>query len=86
MESRSISQHDELSSRVSSPNADEKLSTPSSERPEETLESQQMAQALAGKAAAIRKACDSRDVEALVSYATTEGGLIEDELRQRACK
>lgn len=38
------------------------------------------------KAEAIRRACDSRDIEALVSHATTEGGLLEDELRQRACK
>lgn len=34
----------------------------------------------------IRKACDLRDLDALVSYATSEGGYIQDELRQLACK
>ncbi|KAJ5503458.1 hypothetical protein N7463_006332 [Penicillium fimorum] len=40
--------------------------------------------ARAEKARAIRKACAVRDVEALAVYATSEGGLLEDELRQLA--
>jgi hypothetical protein len=52
---------------------------------EESLGTQQRGKARAEKAAAIHRACDAGDVEALVSYATSEGGLLEDELRQRAC-
>lgn len=52
---------------------------------EESLGTQQRAIARAEKSAAILRACDAGDVEALVSYATSEGGLLEDELRQRAC-
>jgi hypothetical protein len=52
---------------------------------EESLGTQQHAKSRAEKSAAIRRACDAGDVEALVSYATSEGGLLEDELRQRAC-
>ncbi|KAL6231620.1 hypothetical protein BDW75DRAFT_219727 [Aspergillus navahoensis] len=33
---------------------------------------------------AIRTACDLRDIDALVSHATTEGGFLRDELRQLA--
>ncbi|OQE38907.1 hypothetical protein PENCOP_c007G06212 [Penicillium coprophilum] len=40
--------------------------------------------ARAEKARAIRKACAVRDVEALAVHATSEGGLLEDELRQIA--
>jgi hypothetical protein len=54
-------------------------STPSSR-------SQQIASAKAEKAKAIRQACSSRDLEALALLATSEGGLMEDELRQVACK
>ncbi|CAG7977457.1 unnamed protein product [Penicillium nalgiovense] len=36
------------------------------------------------KARAIRKACAARDVEALAAHATSEGGLLEDGLRQIA--
>ncbi|KXG53641.1 uncharacterized protein PGRI_006910 [Penicillium griseofulvum] len=43
---------------------------------------QQMARAQ--KARAIRKACAVRDVEALAVHATSEGGLLEDDLRQIA--
>ncbi|KAJ5206830.1 hypothetical protein N7491_002537 [Penicillium cf. griseofulvum] len=43
---------------------------------------QQMARAQ--KARAIRKACAERDVEALAVHATSEGGLLEDGLRQIA--
>lgn len=52
---------------------------------EESLGTQQHAKSRAEKSAAICRACDAGDVEALVSYATSEGGLLEDELRQRAC-
>jgi hypothetical protein len=45
---------------------------------------QQMARAQ--KARAIRKACAVRDVEALAVHATSEGGLLEDDLRQIACE
>ncbi|EKV11190.1 RabGAP/TBC [Penicillium digitatum] len=38
----------------------------------------------AEKARAIRKACATRDVEALAVHATSEGGLLEDDLRQIA--
>lgn len=37
------------------------------------------------KRRAIEIACQSRDVKALVEYATTTGGLLTDTLRQAAC-
>lgn len=40
---------------------------------------------VAEKADHIRRACEARDLEALVSYATSEGGLLNDELRRLAC-
>lgn len=67
---------------------------PSSEdisEPEESLKNlkgnkgaRQMARA--EKARAIRRACATRDVEALAVHATSAGGLLEDELRQIACE
>ncbi|GIJ84506.1 hypothetical protein Asppvi_003353 [Aspergillus pseudoviridinutans] len=36
------------------------------------------------KEEAIRKACDLRDLDALVSYATSQGGLLNDDLRRSA--
>jgi len=51
-----------------------------------SLRSQEITKARAKKASAIRKACAAHDVEALVMHATSEGGLLEDELRQVACK
>lgn len=39
---------------------------------------------VAEKADHIRRACEARDLEALVSYATSEGGLLNDELRRLA--
>jgi hypothetical protein len=33
----------------------------------------------------IQRACQEHDVEALVEYATTTGGLLDDDLRQAAC-
>jgi len=41
---------------------------------------------LAEKADAIRRACDLGDLNALVSYARSEGGFLRDDLRQLACK
>lgn len=41
---------------------------------------------LAEKAEAIRRACGLGDLDALVSYASSEGGFLQDELRQLACK
>ena len=41
---------------------------------------------LAEKADAIRKACDLQDLDALVSYAASKGGFLQDDLRQLACK
>ena len=37
------------------------------------------------KAAAILQACRIHDLEALISLATSESGLVEDEVRQTAC-
>lgn len=34
----------------------------------------------------IRQACDLRDIDTLIRHATTEGGLLEDDLRRLACK
>ncbi|KAJ5142769.1 uncharacterized protein N7515_001556 [Penicillium bovifimosum] len=50
----------------------------------QSLRTQEIASAQAEKARAIREACASRDVEALAAHATSEGGLLEDELRQLA--
>lgn len=50
----------------------------------EKKEAKQMARA--EKARAIRKACATRDVEALAVHATSAGGLLEDDLRQIACE
>lgn len=41
---------------------------------------------LAEKTDAIRRACDLGDLDALVSYARSEGGFLRDDLRQLACK
>lgn len=37
------------------------------------------------KAEAVRRACDLRDFDALVSYAISEGGFLRDDIRQLAC-
>ncbi|KAJ5543380.1 hypothetical protein N7461_009383 [Penicillium sp. DV-2018c] len=50
----------------------------------QSLRKQEIASAQAEKARAIRQACASRDVNALTALATSEGGLLEDELRQLA--
>ncbi|KAJ5678809.1 hypothetical protein N7462_007053 [Penicillium macrosclerotiorum] len=54
------------------------------ELPKESLEAQKRARVRTEKIDAIQRACDTRNLEALVSYATSEGGLLEDYLRQRA--
>lgn len=41
---------------------------------------------LAEKAGAVRRACDQRDFDALVSHAISEGGFVRDDVRQLACK
>lgn len=51
-----------------------------------SMKEKEMLRARAKKASDIRKACASHDVEELVRHATSEGGLLEDELRQIACK
>jgi TBC1 domain family member 20 len=33
----------------------------------------------------IRRACTGRDLDALITYATSEGGLLHDDLRRAAC-
>ena len=62
--------------------------TYASEESSNTSESDTTAKqmARAEKARAIRKACARRDVEALAVHATSEGGLLEDDLRQMACE
>ncbi|CAG8925683.1 unnamed protein product [Penicillium salamii] len=49
-----------------------------------SMREKEMLRARAKKASDIRKACASQDVEELVRHATSEGGLLEDELRQIA--
>lgn len=38
------------------------------------------------KEESILRACDLRDFGALVGYATSEGGFLRDDIRQKACK
>lgn len=80
----STGEGDGLRSKVSASTLDEKASSSSKQSDEDFL--QRTKQARAEKAEAIRKACDSHDVETLVSHATSEGGLLDDELRRKACK
>lgn len=54
------------------------------EKPPSDIE--QVSSREAEKADAIRRACDQRDLDALVSYATSEGGFLQDELRKLACE
>lgn len=77
---------DGISSQNPSLLDDEVESLSSSKGSEENLKIQQAENARAEKAEAIRHACETRDVEKLVSFATSEGGLIDDELRQMACE
>ncbi|KAJ5085909.1 hypothetical protein N7532_010680 [Penicillium argentinense] len=84
MDSSSIKQGDSSSPESSAIIESDEVSVPSAKSSQLSLKSQQIAAARAEKAAAIRRACDDHDVEALVSYATSEGGLVQDELRQKA--
>ncbi|CAG8909482.1 unnamed protein product [Penicillium egyptiacum] len=61
---------------------DTSASDESSKNSKVNEEAKQMARSK--KARAIRKACAARDVEALAVHATSEGGLLEDDLRQIA--
>lgn len=75
---------DGLRSKESASTFDEKASSSSVQSDEDIPQRREKARA--EKAEAIRKACNSYDIEALVSHATSAGGLLEDELRQQACK
>jgi hypothetical protein len=48
-------------------------------------EAKEKSRALDEKREAIEKACRQNDVKALVGYATSPGGLVDDKLRQAAC-
>ena len=85
MDSSSIEQRNNSTSEASVSTADENSTTLPTDQTAESLESQQKAKARAEKAETIRQACDARDIGTLISSATTEGGLLDDELRQRAC-
>lgn len=50
-----------------------------------TSETEQTPSHIAEKAEAVRRACDLRDFDALVSHATSEGGFLRDDIRQLAC-
>ncbi|KAJ5526793.1 hypothetical protein N7513_010952 [Penicillium frequentans] len=79
-----VEQRNESSTEGSISLENEKLSDSSSETSEQLLETQLKEKARSEKAEAIRQACRSRDTEALISHAVSEGGLLEDELRQEA--
>ena len=59
--------------------SDESIQTPPESQTDES------ASKASEKAGAIRRACDLHDVDALISYATSEGGFLQDELRWVAC-
>ncbi|KAB8232229.1 hypothetical protein ETB97_001175 [Aspergillus alliaceus] len=50
----------------------------------ERTQNDETAARIAEKEDAIRRACEMRDLDALVSYATSEGGFIRDDIRQLA--
>ncbi|KAJ5934316.1 hypothetical protein N7466_003863 [Penicillium verhagenii] len=83
MASPGIEQHNESSVEVSSLD-ESKLSQSSSDLDEKSPEEQMKEKARSEKVEAICQACNSRDMERLVAYAVSEGGLLEDELRQKA--
>ncbi|KAJ5678283.1 uncharacterized protein N7477_003916 [Penicillium maclennaniae] len=84
MDSSNIEQRNNSTSEASVSTADENSTNLFADQPAESLESQQKAKARAEKAEAIRRACDAHDIETLISSAITEGGLLDDALRQRA--
>jgi len=80
---------DSGSARASTSSVDENLSTTSKGASTGSLpssEAERLSALRADKADAIRTACTSRDLDALVEHATSEGGLLDDELRQIACE
>ena len=85
MDSSNINHSHDSSPQSSEKLDNEEITDSSLKSSEESLDTQQSKKARAEKADAIRQACDCHDVEALVSFATSEGGLLEDELRQKAC-
>ena len=53
---------------------------------EDEPQNDEIASHVAEKESAIRQACDLRDFDALVAYATSEGGFLNDDVRRLACK
>ncbi|GMG11628.1 unnamed protein product [Aspergillus oryzae] len=52
----------------------------------ERIRNEEAAARIAEKEDKIRRACEMRDLDALVSYATSEGGFLRDDIRRQACK
>lgn len=65
---------------------DGKREIPRNDAPEKLLDPDNEYIARSKKEEAIRNACDLRDLDALVSYAISHGGLLNDDLRRSACK
>ncbi|THC99402.1 hypothetical protein EYZ11_001126 [Aspergillus tanneri] len=59
-------------------------STDNTSQPSTTSDSEQIVDHNIEKEAAIRRACDLRDIDALVAYATSEGGFLRDNVRRLA--
>ena len=85
---RGIDYTEDTISDVSTSNEDLKHSLESggSSQQPSTPEEEQIPSHILEKAEGIRRACDLRDFDALVSYATSEGGFLWDDLRRVACK
>lgn len=83
-----IDKTEDTISNVSSPKENSKRSPESGDSSNQpsTPEEEQIPSHILGKAEGIRRACDLRDFDALVSYATSEGGFLWDDLRRLACK
>jgi len=63
------------------PSGDETL-----EKPVDDTESSGTPDPVDLKREGIRRACQEHDVKALVEYATSKDGLVDDDLRQLACR
>jgi hypothetical protein len=50
-----------------------------------SLESEALPPGIQAKIERIVEACNTRDLDGLISLATSEDGFVSDELRQRAC-
>lgn len=81
---RPFAKMDDSSTTQPEGNLDEKQEVPRSDPIGKLLDSDSENIARPKKEEAIRKACDLRDLDALVSYATSEGGLLNDDLRRSA--